>query len=90
MKASSIKLCKAATGTNVKTGANKMKLAEQLIAEIAEWKRKNRVHALVILAASTEIYLKQHPFTKTLDSFEKAMRDNHKAIAPQWFTPTRH
>ena len=36
----------------------------------------------MIWAASTEIFLKQHPVHKTLESFEKAMRDNHKAIAP--------
>src|SRR5258705_6441188 len=29
-------------GTNVKEGANKLKLAEQLIAEIAEWSKKNK------------------------------------------------
>ena len=34
------------------------------------------------LGASTEIFLKQHAVHKTIDSFEKAMRDNHKAIAP--------
>ncbi len=36
----------------------------------------------MIWAASTEIFLKEHPVHKTLDSFEKAMRENHKAIAP--------
>jgi myo-inositol-1-phosphate synthase len=74
---------KRLSGTNVKTGANKLKLAEQLIDEIAAWKRKNRCDRLVMIwAASTEIFLKQHAVYKTLDSFEKAMRDNHKAIAP--------
>jgi myo-inositol-1-phosphate synthase len=74
---------KRLSGINVKTGANKLKLAEQLIDEIAEWKRKNKCDRLVMIwAASTEIYLKQHAVYKTLDSFEKAMRDNHKAIAP--------
>jgi hypothetical protein len=32
----------------------------------------------MIWAASTEIFLKQHAVHKTLDSFEKAMRENHK------------
>jgi myo-inositol-1-phosphate synthase len=36
----------------------------------------------MIWAASTEIFLKLHAVHKTLDSFEKAMRENHKAIAP--------
>src|SRR5213083_1375884 len=53
---------KRLTGTNVKTGANKFKLAQQLIDEIAEWKRKNRCSRVVMIwAASTEIFLKQHP-----------------------------
>jgi myo-inositol-1-phosphate synthase len=74
---------KRLSGTNVKTGANKLKLADQLIDEIAEWKRKKKCDRLVMIwAASTEIFLKQHAVYKTLESFEKAMRDNHKAIAP--------
>src|SRR5882762_7969077 len=74
---------KRLTGTNVKSGKNKFDLAKQLIAEIAEWKKKNRCARVVMIwAASTEIFLKQHPVHKTLDSFEKAMRENHKAIAP--------
>jgi len=74
---------KRLSGTNVKTGANKMEFANQLIAEIAEWKRKHRCSRLVMIwAASTEIFLKEHPVHKTLQSFEKAMRENHRAIAP--------
>ena len=70
-------------GSNVKEGANKMELAEQLIAEISDWTKKNKVSRVVMIwAASTEIFLKQHAVHTTLDSFEKAMRENHKAIAP--------
>src|SRR2546429_2786833 len=74
---------KRLSGTNVKKGKNKLELAEQLIVEIAEFKRKNKCARLVMVwAASTEIFLKQHAVHKTLKSFEQAMRDNHKAIAP--------
>jgi myo-inositol-1-phosphate synthase len=74
---------KRLNGTNVKEGANKFELAEQLIADMAEFKRKNKCSRLVIVwAASTEIFLKTHGVHKTLKSFEQAMRDNHKAIAP--------
>jgi myo-inositol-1-phosphate synthase len=74
---------KRLNGTNVKEGKNKMELAEQLIEEMAEFKRKNKCSRLVIVwAASTEIFLKPHAVHKTLKSFEQAMRDNHKAIAP--------
>src|SRR3954463_9406833 len=40
---------KRLNGANVKTGANKMELAKQLIDEIAEWKRKNRCSRLVMI-----------------------------------------
>jgi myo-inositol-1-phosphate synthase len=74
---------KRLSGTNVKEGANKLELAEQLIEEMAEFKRKNKCSRLVIVwAASTEIFLKTHAVHKNLKSFEQAMRDNHKAIAP--------
>ena len=74
---------KRLNGDNVKSGKTKMDLAQQLIAEIADWKSKNRCARMVMVwAASTEIFLKPHPVHKTLDSFEKAMRENHKAIAP--------
>src|SRR5437667_8752787 len=33
---------KRLSGTNVKSGKNKFELAKQLVAEIAEWKKKNR------------------------------------------------
>src|SRR6201988_5224074 len=74
---------KRLSGTNVKTGKNKFELAQQLIDEIEEWKRKNNCSRLVMSwPESTQIYFKQHEVHKTLDSFEQAMRDNHKAIAP--------
>jgi myo-inositol-1-phosphate synthase len=74
---------KRLNGENIKHGKNKLDLAEQLIAEIEEFKRKNKCARLVMVwAASTEIFLKQHAVYKTLKSFEQAMRDDHKAIAP--------
>ena len=74
---------KRLNGTNVKEGANKFELAEQLVEDMAEFKRRNKCSRLVIVwAASTEIFLKPHAVHKTLKSFEQAMRDNHKAIAP--------
>ena len=74
---------KRLSGTNVKTGKNKLQLANQLIDEIAEFKRKNKCDRLVMIwAASTEVFMKQHAVHRTLKSFEQAMRENHKAIAP--------
>jgi len=74
---------KRLNGTHVKKGKTRMQLAEQLIEEIAEFKKKNRCSRLVMVwCASTEVFIKQHPVHKTLAGFEKAMRENHKAIAP--------
>lgn len=74
---------KRLNGTNVKTGKNKFELAKQLIDEIADFKRKNKCDRLVMIwAASTEIFMKQHAVHRTLQTFEQAMRDDHKAIAP--------
>jgi myo-inositol-1-phosphate synthase len=74
---------KRLSGTNVKEGQNKFELAEQLMADIAEFKRKNKCARLVMVwCASTEVFIKEHSVHKTLASFEKAMRENHKAIAP--------
>jgi myo-inositol-1-phosphate synthase len=74
---------KRLNGTNVKEGANKMELAEQLMEEIAEFKRRNKCSRLVMIwAASTEIFLKPQAVHKTIQSFEQGLRDNHKAIAP--------
>ncbi|MGZ5437030.1 MAG: inositol-3-phosphate synthase [Pyrinomonadaceae bacterium] len=74
---------KRLSGTNVKTGKHKLQMANQLIDEIAEFKRKNKCDRLVMIwAASTEVFMKQHAVHRTLKSFEQAMRENHKAIAP--------
>jgi myo-inositol-1-phosphate synthase len=74
---------KRLSGTHVKKGKNKFDLAQQLIADIAEFKKKNKLARLVMVwCGSTEIFIRQHPVHKTLASFEKAMRENHKAIAP--------
>jgi myo-inositol-1-phosphate synthase len=74
---------KRLSGTNVKQGKHKLDLANQLIDDIAEFKRKNKCDRLVMIwAASTEIFMKQHAVHKNLETFEKAMRENHKAIAP--------
>jgi myo-inositol-1-phosphate synthase len=74
---------KRITGENVKTGKNKMDLAEQLIVEIAEFKSKNNCERLVIVwAASTEIYLETGDVHETIEAFEKGLYDSDPRIAP--------
>ena len=74
---------KRITGENVKTGKNKMDLAEQLIADIAKFKSDNNCDRLVMVwAASTEIYIEESAIHQTIESLEKAMYDNDPFIAP--------
>ncbi len=70
-------------GENVKTGKNKMELAEQLIEDIAKFKSDNGCDRLVMVwAASTEIFLEASNVHNSLEAFEKGLYDNDPAIAP--------
>ena len=70
-------------GENVKTGKNKMELAEQLIADIARFKAENDCSRLVMVwAASTEIFLESSAVHETLESFEKGLYDSDPHISP--------
>jgi myo-inositol-1-phosphate synthase len=74
---------KRLNGTHVKQGANKMELAQQLMQDIADFKRKNECGRLVLVwCASTEVFMTPSAEHETLEAFEKAMRDNSEAIAP--------
>ncbi|MEP6849178.1 MAG: inositol-3-phosphate synthase, partial [Acidobacteriota bacterium] len=67
-------------GDNIKTGKNKMELAEQLIQDIAKFKSDNSCDRLVIVwAASTEIYLEDTPVHASIEAFEKGLYDSDPA-----------
>ncbi|MCX8159599.1 MAG: inositol-3-phosphate synthase [Candidatus Saccharicenans sp.] len=70
-------------GPNKKTGSNKYELALQLMDDIKRFKEENSLNRLVMIwCASTEVYLKPEPVHQTVESLEKAMKENHPAIAP--------
>ena len=70
-------------GTNVKSGANKMELAEALMQDIATFKKNNGCDRVVMVwCGSTEIYIPASEVHQTIESFEKGMLENHKDIAP--------
>lgn len=70
-------------GPNKKTGSNKYELALQLMDDIKKFKEENSLNRLVMIwCASTEIYLKPEPVHQTIESLEKAMKENHPAISP--------
>lgn len=74
---------KRLNGTNIKTGKNKMELAEQLMADIAAFKEEKQCERLVMIwAASTEIFLTPSEIHSSIEAFEKGLYDNDERIAP--------
>jgi myo-inositol-1-phosphate synthase len=70
-------------GRHVKTGANKMDLARQLIADIEGFQERTGASRLVMVwCGSTESFLQRQEVHGSLAGFEQGMRDNHPAIAP--------
>ena len=70
-------------GPNVKKGKNKRDLAEQLRADMQEFKRTSGADRLItIWCGSTETFLKPTEAHSSVKAFEKAMERNDEAIAP--------
>jgi myo-inositol-1-phosphate synthase len=70
-------------GVHVKKGRNKFALAEQIGEDIRAFQKKSGVSRTVMVwCGSTEIYMKQHAVHASLAKFERAMKENHVAIAP--------
>ncbi len=69
--------------THVKSGPTKMDLAEQLIEDIARFKRERNVDRCVaVWCGSTETWRPLAPVHESLAAFEKGLRDNDSEIAP--------
>ena len=70
-------------GDNVKKAPTKYDYARLLIEDIRKFKEENSLDRMVMVwCASTEIFLKKEPVHETIESFEKAMKENHPSIAP--------
>src|SRR6266446_7688383 len=70
-------------GHNVKKGKNKMELAEQLRADIHDFKKTSGAERVVMMwCGSTEIFLKQTEAHSSVKAFEKALHANDENIAP--------
>ncbi len=70
-------------GPNVKRGASKLELGEQLREDIRGFMRANGCdRAVMVWCASTEVYLEPSGVHGQLDRFEAAMAANDPAIAP--------
>jgi myo-inositol-1-phosphate synthase len=70
-------------GRHVKKGKTKYDLALEIKEDIAKFKKQSKVsRVIVIWCGSTEIFLTPHEVHSTPEKFERAMKDNHPAIAP--------
>jgi len=68
-------------GPNVKKGKNKKDLADQLIADIRNFKKANNCDRLVMVwCGSTEVYLQESSVHASLANFEKGLEANDDAI----------
>ena len=69
-------------GTNIKTGANKLELAEQVRDDIRQFKEARGLDRLVMIwCGSTEIFLTPSAAHQSIDAFEAAMRSNAEEIS---------
>ena len=70
-------------GKHVKKGKNKRDLAEQLRADIRDFRKKSGADRLVMIwCGSTEVFLKQTAVHETVESFERGLEKNDENIAP--------
>ncbi len=77
------KYVKKLQGEHVKNADTKYDYAQMLIEDIHKFKAENNCDRIVMIwCASTEVFMKPDPVHETIESFEKAMKENHPAIAP--------
>lgn len=70
-------------GTNVKKAKTKMDLAELLIKDIENFKKKNGIKRMVMVwCGSTEVYMQMKKTHETIELFEKGLKENSKEISP--------
>ena len=70
-------------GPNVKKGKSKMDLAEQVRADMREFKKTSGATRLVTMwCGSTESYIEAGPQHQSVAAFEKALLKNDELIAP--------
>ncbi len=74
---------KKLTATHAKKGKSKMDLAEQVIADIENFKKSNELDRVVMVwCGSTEVYREPAAVHASLAAFEKGLRESDPEIAP--------
>ena len=70
-------------GPNVKKAPSKMELAQALIRDIAEFRKKHgAARAVMVWCGSTEVYSQPTPVHESLAAFEKGLKESSPDIAP--------
>ncbi len=70
-------------GDHVKKANTKYDYAQMLMEDIQKFKENNNCERMVMVwCASTEVFMNPDPVHDSIESFEKAMKENHPAIAP--------
>jgi myo-inositol-1-phosphate synthase len=74
---------KRLNGPNVKKGKTKLELAEQLMEDIARFRKEKECARLVMIwCGSTEVFIKSETIHESIESFEAGLKGNHPSIAP--------
>ena len=74
---------KKLSGDHVKEADTKYDYAQMLMEDIQGFRESHGLERMVMVwCASTEVFMKPDPIHDTIESFEKAMKENHSAIAP--------
>ncbi len=74
---------KRLSGTHIKKGKTKMDLADQLRKDLQDFKADHRLDRLVMIwCGSTEVYIEPGPVHRSVETFEKGLRENDPGISP--------
>src|SRR5688572_765542 len=74
---------KKLTATHFKKGKSKADMAEQVVADIEGFKKREQCERLVMIwCGSTEVYREVAPCHQSVAAFEKGLRENDPEIAP--------
>jgi myo-inositol-1-phosphate synthase len=70
-------------GTNIKSAASKMDLAQRLVEDIEGFRSDNQVNRVVMIwCGSTEVFMERAEVHQSIKEFEAGLRMNDPAIAP--------
>ncbi len=77
------KYVKKLDGKHIKHAENTYELAQMLMEDIKQFKKMHDLtNVIMVWCASTEIYIEEQEIHKSLENFEKGLKENNEAISP--------